>query len=349
MTPVAAAANGNMGLPSRLDLLASVLCTTAEFSQHCRQLEADQSLSASLVGSLLRSLCTAAVILRLPRDRQLESGLEWLVVERLAATLASPPLHAAVGRHAAAADDASLLLLLRAAATVLQLLPGPASIDELQSSRNAAFLVACIAEEVMGRGMAEQAAVVLLPLLPCLTRLLQLGARLGFAGAQPADGWGPQLCSWAAISCIFLEAAKAAELPGGAAAAQAWCAFGAEACRLLPLLAAAAPQLAGYPTAQASVVPSLVKNLLTAASAAATAAVRYTKQGSAPGAELASAVVLLFEASCRAVHWSANALAMAAAALPNAARPVLPLLLLLSEFSVGAAVQLGDRGLLGTR
>ena len=347
-TPLAAAAaDSDMGLPPGLGDFAAILCTTPEFSQHCRQLEADHSLSASLVGSLLRGLCTAAVILRLPQDRQSGGGLEWGVVERLVGALSSPPLPPALRHHAASADDASLLRVLRSSATVLQLLPGPASVEELRRSCNVAFLLAGINKEVMQRGMAEQAAVVLLPLLPCVTRLLQLGTKLGFPGAQPAADWGPLLHTWMAIACSFTETCKAAELPGGAAAAPAWCAFGAEACRLLPLLAAAAPQLAGYPTAQAPVVPALVEKLLCASIAAASAAVRYTQQGSAPSAELASASVLLFEASCRAVHWSAAAPAMAAAALPHAEQPTVPLLLLLCGAFVEAS-QL-DRGLLGAR
>ena len=333
-------------MPSGLDYLAAALCTTPEFRQHGMQLNADQSLSADLAALLLRSLGMAAVVLRLPRDRQPEGGVEWGVVERLLAALSSILLQPGLANHTAALDDASLLRLLRSAATVLDLLPSPASLGDLRRSQDAGKLVARVTEKVLHRGLEEQAAVALLPLLPCLTRLLQLGTRLDFAEARPAVSWGLQLGSWEPIACSLMEAGKAAELPGGAAAAPAWCAAGAEACRLLPLLAAAAPHVADY--GASPVVPVLVHELLAAASAAATAAMLYAQQDSAPSAELASASTTLLEASCRAVHWSVAAPSVAAVVLQFEEQPVVTLLLLLCDSFDGAAEQL-ESGLLGGR
>lgn len=164
-----------------------------------------------------------------------------------------------------------------------------------------------------------------------MTATLQLGSRLGFASGELPTGWCSHMEAWAynVLTIVKPPDSSPAEPPGGAAFAPAWCAARAEAFRLLPLLAAVAPHVAGLPSAEHPALPNVACAVMHVVSTAAAAALRHMQRG--PSTELASTLARLFEAACRAVHWAAGQPAGMAELLPWDEQPLLSLLGLLDD------------------
>lgn len=328
-----------LGLPTGMDVISFFLCSSRHFWQHRSQLVEDAGLSCKLSGVLLHSLHAAAIALQLPPDRRPGQLQVWLFT--MTHTLASLAQSAALDHYVSAADDASLLRLLRCTAVLVQhstaegdgAHPG----DVLQLCSSSVQLLVLAARSAEARGLRQQAAGVLLPLMPQLAAQLRLAAGATVSALSESlihSLW--KLClAWESVlatlcQCATPDPADSAGASSGLPAVQ-WCAAAVEAVKALPQradLASQASQLeAAFDIAEdASELGFFVAGL---AHRAATMCGDAQCLGAPAEARLAAATWQLHEACCRWAHWTAGR-PEARLLLPRFDRPALLLLSVLN-------------------
>ncbi len=330
------------------DLLTDYLCYIEALQPHREALEADAALCSSLVGTMLRSLGAAAVVLRLPPDRR-PAGFRWDPAATLGYRLASPTLCPALQQHLQQADRPALLALVQQAAAVLQHLPSAppegCSLETLSHTHTGSInLLVTVAAEAMERGepVRRQVAQLLLPTLPQLTTTLQLSAAPG------NDEFATVLCGcWKNLLQTMCDAAL--DAPSTNPIVRQQLAAATDMLRMLPMAAKCAQQLAqpgeGQAAAQAEGWQSV--SALGQAILDVMPAFLSRVQPGVRDPQLCAAAREAHDACCRAIHWAAASPDAALLLAPGDGGALKPLLGLLGL--AGIAVGNARYGLLAER